>query len=251
MNENKYIEAMKSIEISPETKSRILNKRAKQNKEGYIMMSKKKVGIVAVAAILFLSISITALAASGVISNWYSSSSSRPDYQSLPTLEQSIKDVGYAPVLFAAFDNGYVFKDGSIVENSLSDDNNNPIEQYKSFDFRYVKDGDVVMFSQEQYTSVMPPSGTLISSENGNNIYFTGYTNKIVPVSYEMTEEDIEAEQSGELVFSYGSDKVIISEIKAVSWSTGDMQFNLMQIDGKLSADDLVQMANYIIAQNE
>ena len=218
MNENKYIEAMKCIEISPETKHRILAKsiKTKQSNRRYIVMSKKKVVLVAaVAATMILSIS--AFAASGIISSWFSSSSRNPDYATLPTVEQTVKDVGYAPVL---------------------------IEKFKSFKFEYTKGGDVVILSQ------MPQNGALISSENENDIYFTSYTNKVVPEDYELTEEDKNAEQNGELIFSYGSNEVIISEVKSVSWSVGDLHFNLMQIDGNLSADDLTEMANYILSQN-
>ena len=249
MNENKYIEAMKAIEISPEVKHRILAKiiKTKQNKESYIMMSKKKALFIA-AAIMILG--VTAFAANGLISSWFSSSSGIPDYNSLPTIEKAQKDAGYAPVLIEKFDNGYVFDNGNIVDNNLADANNNSVEKFKSFSFRYTKDGDTVILLQGKYTSEMPEGGTLISSENGNDIYFTGYTNKIVPPDYKLTEEDKNAEKNGELVFSYGSSEVIISEIMGVCWSIEDMHFNLMQIDGRLSSDDLVKMANYIISQN-
>ena len=249
MNENKYIEAMKCIVISPEAKHRILKSiKTKQNKESYIMTSKKKIGLIAVAATMILG--ITAFAASGLITGWFSSSSSFPDYKTLPTIAQSIKDVGYAPILIEKFNNGYSFDSGYVVKNNLVDDNNDSAEKFKSFDFRYTKGSDTVILSQGKYTSEMPQSGTLISTENGIDIYFGGYTNKIVPPDYKLTEEDKTAEKNGELIFSYGSDEVIISEVKSVSWSVEYLHFNLMQIDGNLSNDDLVEMANYIISQN-
>ena len=166
-------------------------------------------------------------------------------------MEQSIKDVGYAPVLIKEFDNGYVFEDGRIVKNALMDDTNNSAEEFKSFSFQYTKAGDAVILSQAKYNSEMPQSGILISDENGTDIYFTGYTNKVVPPGYKLTEDDKKAEQDGELIFSYGSDKVSISEINSVSWMMNDMHFTLMQIDGKLSTDDLLRMANYVLAQNK
>ena len=247
MNENKYTEAMKCIELSPEAKHRILAEciKTKQDKERCIMMSKKKFGIIATAAAMILG--ITVFAASGLISSWVSSSSSVPDYNTLPTIEQAEKDAGYAPVLIEKFDNGYVFANGSIVTNDLIDDGNSSVEQFKSFNFEYTKDGGTVILSQGKYTSEMPESGVLISSENGTDIYFTGYTNKIVPPGYKLTDEDKNAEKNGEIVFSYGSDKVIISEIKSVSWTVGDLHFNLMQIDGSLSDDNLIEMASVVI----
>ena len=249
MNKDKYIEAMKSIEISPETKRRILTKsiKSKQNKERYTMISKKKFGLIAVAATMILG--ATAFAASGIISSWFSSSSSIPDYNTLPTAAQTINDVGYTPILIEKFDNGYTFDSGHIVENVFEDDSNNSVESFKSFYFQYTKNRDVVTLSQAKYNSEISQDGTLVSSKNGNNIYFSAYTNKIVPPNYELTEEDKIAEQNGELVFSYGSDEISVSEIVAVFWNTDDMYFQLLQIDGNLSADDLVEMADYIISQ--
>ncbi len=62
-----------------------------------------------------------------------------------------------------------------------------------------------------------------------------------------MTDEDKKAEDSGELVFSYGSSEVEIIEVQSVSWTTDDMHYELMQIDGKLSTDELADMAAEII----
>ena len=255
VTEEKYVEAMKGIKISPEAKQRILtksiqtNQKQIQEKGTYIMGIKKRVVVVAVAAAMLFS--ATALAASGIFSSWVGSTSGKANYTSLPSIEQSVKDVGYAPVLIEQFENGYVFSQGQVVENSLTTDSKNSAIEFKSFMFRYVKDGNMVLFSQRQHDPAIQESGTLISSNSGYDFYFTGYTNKVVPTDYELTEDDKHAEACGELVFTYGSDDVSICEVKGLTWTTGDLAFTLTQIDGELSADDMVQMAQYIIAQNE
>ena len=257
MKEDKYISAMNSMDIPPEMKRSIVSRitQATYNqknhltkKENYKMFSKKKFALVTAAAIIVLGIAV--FAASGIVTSWYGFSSSIPEYTSLPSVEQTIKDVGYAPVLMERFNNGYVFDDGSVLENSLEDDGNNSIEKFKSFSFRYTKDGDTISFTQAQYNAETQQYGVLIASENGTDIYNTGYTNKVVPPDYKQTEEDMKAEESGELVFTYGSDDVSISEVNAVSWEIGNMHFDLLQIDGKLSNDELLQMAKEVIAQN-
>jgi len=257
MKEDKYISAMNSMDIPPEMKSSIVSRitQATYNKknhltkkENYKMFSKKKFALVTAAAIIVFGIAV--FATNSIITSWSGFSSSIPGYTSLPSAAQTIKDVGYAPVLIERFNNGYVFNNGSVIENSLEDDANNSIEKFKSFTFRYAKDSDIVLFSQGQYNAETPQSGVLITSENGTDIYNTGYTNKVVPPDYKQTEEDMKAEESGELVFTYGSDDVSISEVNAVSWKTGNMHFDLLQIDGKLSNDDLLQMAKEVIAQN-
>ena len=211
-----------------------------------IMRSKKKYFIIAAAATLVLG--ITAFAASGIIKSWYASSSSIPDYKSLPTEQRCIKDIGYAPVLIESFANGYTFADGSIVKNDLRDENEKSIEKFKSVCFRYEKDGDTVNFSQDKYNSETETDGDIIETVNGTDIYCFSYMNKFVPADYKMTEEDKKAEANGELIFSYGSDKAEVKKIQSVSWVIDNTHYSLMQIDGKLSAKDLSEMAKEIIS---
>ena len=251
MSEKKYIDAMNAIEISPEAKRRILAKsiQTKHDKENKIMRPRIKIATIAVAATLLMG--ITVFAATGIIQNWFSSSSSIPDYKALPTAEEVVKDIGYTPVLIESFENGYIFENGSILTNDLQDDSDNSVEKFKSVVFRYVKSGDEVMMSQEKYSSEMEQDGTLISSDSGYDIYFSSYTNKVVPPNYILTEEDKKAEENGEIIFSYGSDDVYLSEVQGVFWSMDEMHFSLTQIDGKLSADELVEMAEYVIAESK
>lgn len=205
------------------------------------MKSKKKILLVAIAAAM--AVGITAFAASGIIANWYSSSSSKPEYKSLPTEQQCVKDIGYKPIIIEKFENGYVFEEGSVVRNNLTDENNKSVEKFKSVTFRYIKNGDRVSFSQEKFNSDIKSDGEVIETVDGIDIYYFHYTNKIVPPDYKMTDEDKQAEKNGELVFSYGSSKVEIKEVQSVGWKKDGMNCMLLQIDGKLSADELAQMA--------
>ena len=214
-------------------------------RKSYTMKSKKKISLIAIAATLALG--ITVFAASGIISHWYSSSSSIPDYKSLPTEQQCIKDIGYAPALIETFENGYSFSDGSIVNNNLTDENNHSVEKFKSVMFRYEKDDDKVIFSQDRVNSELETSGDVVATVEGVDVYYYSYTNKLVPGDYKMTEEDKKAEANGELVFSYGSSEVEIHEVQSVLWAENNIHYELMQIDGKLSADELAGMAKEII----
>ena len=209
------------------------------------MKSKKKIALIAVAAVLTLGIS--AFAASGVVSSWFSSSSSVPDYESLPTAEEVRKDIGYDAVIIDEFDNGYVFKNGSVVDNGFADEDGNTVERFKSVSFDYEKEGDTVIFTEDRFSSEVGIAGEEVSTLNGTDIYYHSYKNKSVPADYKLTEEDKKAEESGELVFSYGSHKVEIHDIKTVTWVKDGLHFQLLQIDGRLSSDELVKMAKEVI----
>ena len=218
---------------------------AYMEKESYIMKSKKKIALIAVAATLVMG--ITVFAASGIISQWFSGSSSIPDYKSLPSVEQVTKDIGYEVALVDEFENGYKFDNGSVVNNNLTDDEGNSVEKFKSVTFRYVKDGDRVIFSQDKVSSNLEINGDAITTIDDVDVYYHSYTNKVVPPDYKMSKEDKKSEENGELVFSYGSSKVEINEVQSVSWKNDGMYYQLLQIDGKLFADELVEMAKEII----
>ena len=218
---------------------------ASVERKSITMKSKKKISLIAIAATLALG--ITAFAASGIVTTWFSSSSSIPKYKSLPSAEQVKSDIGYEPVLIDTFENGYSFKDGSVINNNLADENGNSVGKFKSVSFRYEKDGDRVIFSQDKFNSKMYTEGEVIATVSGTDIYYFSYTNKIVPPDYKMTDEDKKAEENGELVFSYGSSKVEISEVQSVNWINNGIQYQLLQIDGKLSGKELVDMAAEVI----
>ena len=247
MKEHELKNTMSKIQISDEIQNRILEKAKKANyrKEGHYMKSKKKISLIAIAAALALG--VTVFAANGIVTTWFSSSSSNPEYKSLPSAEQVKSDIGYEPVLIDTFENGYTFKDGSVINNNLADESGNSVEKFKSVSFDYEKNGDKVIFSQDKFNSELDTEGEIISTVSGTDIYYFSYTNKIVPPDYKLTDEDKKAEESGELVFSYGSSKVELCDVQSVTWIKNNIQYQLLQIDGRLSADDLVSMAEEII----
>ena len=180
---------------------------------------------------------------------WTSSSASRAAYTSLPTSEQVTKDIGYRPVLIDAFENGYCFKKGNIMKNSFKDDNASVIEKFKSVSFDYQKNGDVVSFEQQKFNSKLISPGDIIATVNGTNLYYVHYINKVVSDDYELTEQDKKDQASGKVVFSYddSASQIEVSQVQSVNWNKDDIQYDLLQIDGKLSAGELADMAKEVI----
>ncbi len=248
MREQELKNALNRIEISEEMQKRILQKSKNVNyKKGEIYMkSKKKFALIAVAATFILG--ITVFASSGIITSIVGSSSAKPDYTSLPTSQQLIDDIGYSSDLIETFENGYVFHDGSVVQNALKDDSNNTVEKFKSLTLRYEKGENTVNFSIEKFNSEMPESDNPIAKNGDINIYARSFVHKIVPENYVKTDEELAAESKGEIVFAYdGENHVVESNFISVSWEKDGIRYNLMQNDGDLSVDELIEMANEII----
>ena len=125
----------------------------------------------------------------------------------------------------------------------MRDDNGNSVEKFKSVDFRYTKNDDTVYFSQDKYNSEIENTGDVIATEKGIDIYYYSYMNKCVAGNYKLTEEEKKAEENGEIVFSYGVEKDDIVKVQSVSWVKDGIHYELMQMDGKLSANELAEMA--------
>ena len=113
--------------------------------------------------------------------------------------------------------------------------------------FDYQKNGDVVSFKQQKFNSKLTPAGDIIATINGTNLYYVHYINKVVSDDYELTEQDKKDQASGKVVFSYddGASQIEVSQVQ--SWNRDGIQYDLLQIDGKLSAGELADMAREVI----
>ena len=67
------------------------------------------------------------------------------------------------------------------------------------------------------------------------------YINKVVSDDYELTEQDKKDQSSGKVVFSYddSASQIEVSQVQSVNWNKDGIQYDLLQIDGKLSAGEL------------
>ncbi len=246
MKEYELHQALDKIQITSQEQQRILFKVKNYNdKKERSKMSKKKICLVVAAATMVLG--ITAFAASGVIKSWNLSSSSVANYKSLPTAEECVQDTGFSPVLIQSFENGYEFDNGSVVKNDLRDDSDKSVEKFKSLYFRYEKNNDEVTLISQKYDSEMHINGEKAATVGNIPLYYRSYTSKAVPADYELTEEDKKAEKNGELIFSYGANEVTVSEVQNLFWEEDGIKYDLMQINGSLTKEELIDMAEELI----
>ena len=115
--------------------------------------------------------------------------------------------------------------------------------------FDYQKNGDVVSFEQQKCNSKLIPLGDIIATVNGINLYYVHYINKVVSDDYELTEQDKKDQASGKVVFSYDDSvsQIEVSQVQSVNWNKDGIHYDLLQIDGKLSAGELADMAREVI----
>lgn len=226
--------------FSNETEEHVMKKATEGRK---FISFRKTIAIAAVAATFLLG---STAFASGVLTGWFSYS--EKEYASVPTEQEFVEDVGYAPVLIQEFENGYSYETGYVIDNEHADSKTAVVEKFKSAMFEYTKDGNTVYFSQDKFDSAVN-SGSIVDSFAGVELYWKSYTNKIVPEDYQMTEADEQAQESGELVFTWGSDSVQTMEVKSLQWMRDGVQYMLLQMGGELGAEDMIAMAKEAIAK--
>lgn len=166
----------------------------------------------------------------------------------MPAAEQVKNDFKFNPKLVDKFDNGYTFADGYTVNKNGADEKGNSVEKAKSLDFTYTKANDKLHLSMENgMLGERPNKETVVDTCNGIDLYYTSYANKFVPAEYKLTEQDKQYKSSGKYVFSYGSDKVEISQVQYLDWMQDGIYYSFLAMDSNISKDELVKMAHQII----
>lgn len=218
-----------------------------ENKRIYKKGSFKKRFMIALVATMI--VGTTAFAAGKISSITSTSHGSKiPDYITIPTVEQVKKDFKFNPKLVNKFDNGYTFANGCIVNNQGTDDKGNSVGKTKSLDFTYTKGNDKLsLYMENGRLGERSKQEIVIAKYNGIDLYHQSYANKVVPADYKMTQQDKKDKLSGKYVFSYGSDKEEISQVKYLNWMQYGINYSFLAIDSAISQDELVKMAEQTI----
>ena len=216
-------------------------------REGYSM--KKGImrkTVVALAAICVLG-SMTAFAVGKITG--ITSHSSR--YDEVHTYEQALelkKKHGPAVHFPEEFSNGYTFSAAVPEYYETTDDNGNKVGTGSNLSVTYAKDGNEnVTFSAETDLGESDDPTEEKTLDDGTTLRFYKTINKFVPVNYELTEEDKQAQEAGHFNLAYGSDKIEIQISYMVEWDMDGQGYYLFKFGEELSADEMFGMAEEII----
>lgn len=204
--------------------------------------SKRLIAIIAIAAAFLIGTTAFAIGIFG--SGWFAGKIAEFGQTST---QQFIMEEGYKPIHIQRFSNGYIYSRGHVLENQINDAELGIVDSFKSTTFEYEKDGDLLYFTQEKSGFPVNQFGTLFESYDGIELWYYSYINKFVPDGYEMTDAEKEAEASGNLIITYGPEEISSVRVSSLSWTVDGINYNLMQTDGKLSAQELCRMAKEII----
>jgi hypothetical protein len=166
--------------------------------------------------------------------------------------------VNYIPDYVESFSNGFYFDSASINDTAALDHDNNQVAASRGITFFYKTDlsekGQLMTLSTDPEMADMDDnSGSnqeVIPGKNFDLIY-SKVTFKLVPEGYIPTEEEKLLEEKGTLWISYGADETEVSDIQYVKWVKDGILYNLMENGYGLEKDEILKMADEVIAAHQ
>ncbi len=228
-------EQVKEINVSSHLSENILKEAEKER--GSMKFFHKKL-LVAAAIVCFST--VTAFAAvklQGIEGHSYTETH---EYNDVEKLE---KKLGFDAKTVESFHNGYVFVSGGRGESEgIGEDGNGMGKKYKNINLTYENEkGNLLSFMVEQ-------GSPLVDAGEEETEGYIKQLYKFVPPSYELTEEDKAKEAAGEIVISYGSDKVEENVVENYLWHEGDLYYALIGFDCGFGEEGMKEMVKEIQA---
>ena len=217
--------------------------------------STKKV-ILAVAAVALIgSVTVAAVGRLASSSSHSYLNNQVKDYSALAGVEE---EVGFAFPSVEEFSNGFRFASALPVDSSDYDEDGNVLSSYKGVDLTYTdgtQDVSAYIYPSRSYegeTTGAPGVTPVWEGEKGGiSLTVTRTVHKFVPADYEKTEEDIQAEQEGRLVFAYGSNEVEETVSYNCRFEKDGLSYELLGFDLTMEPEQLAEMAAELATMGE
>ena len=245
--------ASNQVEASDQLRLRVNHAMKQQTqKEGFLMKKRFSLKSAAILVAVLCLTTVTVFAATHV-SQYMSSSSSKPTYTSFPTEKELQKDLGFVPKGVEKFSNGYAFQEAVTGNTTPIDADGKKMGDYKfiSYTYAFDKDKKINLTVNKQIPGETSNPKAAKTDYNGITLSYSSQKYEFVPPDYKLTEEDKKAQESGEIEFSYGSNAVEKSVIQFVVWTDNGISYDLMAKDSDLKQADLTAMAKEIVDKNK
>lgn len=232
-----------------EEQSRMCAEKIAKERKHMKKFSVKLVG--AVCAVFVLS-AMTVLAASGVLGGWVGGNIAGTRVTNYTQMtERLLPELEFSPRLVEEFSNGFEFVRGELGETQAMDDEGNRFGKvYKDLVLDY-KNADGVLLAlymgNEPADEESAP-GVVATREVGDVLLeYREMAYLFVPPGYELSDEDMAAEERGEMYISVGSSEVERQLNCGVQWTVDGVNYNLFGWDLTLGADAMLDMAEEML----
>lgn len=217
--------------------------------------SVKKVVLAAAAVALIGSMTVAAAGRVALTTMHSNNNGAVKDYGALAEVE---KEVGFSFPAVEQFSNGFRFVSATPNEQSDLDEDGNVISSHGGVDLAYTDGAQNVSVYIEQSRPEDAQTGEELGvlpvwsgEKNGISLTVTKTTYKVVPPSYEMTQEDLAAQENGSLVFSYGSSEVEETVSYSCLFEKDGLLIDLLGFDLTMEPEQLAEMAAELVTAEE
>ncbi len=222
-------------------------------KEETVMKPGFKRKVILVAAAMCVFGTVAALAA-GKITGYYTGTRvDRPDYKNFADLSAVEEQTGFAMKAVEEFENGFRFRVGYQSEVEARDEEGNVVETFPEVMLRYT-DGEQELTVTAQKVREEDGFEGKVSAEEykGMTLLYKEDQYLFVPPSYEPSDEELKAQEAGELYISFGTSEVEHDNIHFMRWDENGTRYLLMSSGEKaLGQEAMTKMAREIIDSAE
>lgn len=245
------------LEVSDKMKQeidiKIMNARAEEEKYmKHISVKKLVIGVMAAC----LAVGTIGIAGSG-IKNYVSHGMSFPDYTKFEDLSKAEETVGFSVKAVEEFSNGYQANGIFISDISILNEADQIEGEGKDLSIEYKKGSEQIslgtrkIFPTENANSMLDASSADKTMQCGDvTVIFKNITNKFVPPSYELTQEDKQNMELDNYNIAFGSQEVEIDISSHVAWIQDGIFYDLFGFNLTTTPDEMLQMAKEVI-ENE
>ncbi|MFM9413407.1 hypothetical protein ACKQTC_03400 [Peptococcus simiae] len=200
--------------------------------------------VTGMAAAAIFCLSVGSLYATGVFGEGgiISHSSIFADYHSLPDADTLKADLGFIPQLPEAL-GPFTFREASIGESTYQDKAGNKEVTVKDLIASYQdKAGTRLnLFASPALNPLAIDPEDTVMTQKGIQYQLVDYTQRVVPVNYEKTEEDLALEKAGRLNIAFGGDTITETRNAILIWQDAGIEYQLLAEDS-LSSQDLLAL---------
>lgn len=234
----------KIVPISMSGEQEVSMKKSEQSRKHF---SVKKFAIGVAAACLLISGGVFAGKTTGYISG---GTMGTYTYGELAKAEGKL---GFSADVVENFDNGYSFVEMQVMKTSAMDENQNRLYTFPELNVEYAKGGvkDISLYADKRPEKGVNDKKADMTDQCGDiALRYDIYTYKLVPVGYEMTEEDKANLARDDYEISEGADSIQYSRISHVTWEKEGVYYDLLGSDTELSGEEMIGMAKELIEAN-
>lgn len=217
-----------------------MKKQSEQNRKHF---NTKKLVIGVAAACLLISGGVFAGKTTGYISGY-------DKIYSYEELDKAEERLGFSADVVESFSNGYSVEDMSVGDTHAVDENGDTVYTFPELSVQYIRDGvnDIALYADMRPEKGEQAKEPDLTDQCGDIVLrYDVYTYKLVPVDYELTEEDMANLERDDYEISEGSDEVKYAQMTHVLWEKDGVYYDLLGNDTTLSGEEMLAMAKELI----